>query len=107
LINSDEESFRIKIQNLQNELNHPNHFKGHLNELASLVRMQEDTPGGESIETLDEDSLESVHNYLVQQNAGITHLMDTMKQDTQYVNIMLEETERMKYHILDKDGKKD
>ena len=62
-ITLEEESFRTKLENLQRELNQPAHFKGQLNELAALMRMQEDRLQTEQPrETLDEDSLERIHS---------------------------------------------
>jgi hypothetical protein len=60
-ISLDEEAYRTKLENIQRELNLPNQFKGRLNELAALIRMQEDRPM-EEYETLDEESLENIHN---------------------------------------------
>ena len=39
-ISLEEEAFRKKLENLYTELNKPTQFKGRLNELTSLVRMQ-------------------------------------------------------------------
>jgi nuclear pore complex protein Nup54 len=39
-ISLDEEAFRKKLENLYMELNKPTQYKGRLNELTSLVRMQ-------------------------------------------------------------------
>lgn len=39
-ISMEEEAFRTKLENLQRELNQPNHYKGRLNELSSFLRMQ-------------------------------------------------------------------
>lgn len=39
-ISMEEEAFRKKLENLYMELNKPTQFKGRLNELTSLVRMQ-------------------------------------------------------------------
>ncbi len=60
-ITMDEELFRSKMENLQRELNQPTQYKARLNELAALVRMQEDKPA-EVIEPLDDESLEAVHS---------------------------------------------
>jgi len=45
-VNSNEEAFRSKLQNIQKQLNLPNQYKGRLNELVSVVRMQEELPVG-------------------------------------------------------------
>lgn len=38
-ITSAEEEFRIKLENLNRDLNQPNQFKGKINSLLSLVKM--------------------------------------------------------------------
>jgi hypothetical protein len=39
-IGGNEEAFRSKLETLQRQLNQPNQFKGRLNELSALVRIE-------------------------------------------------------------------
>lgn len=57
----DEEAFRSKLSSLQRELNQPNLFKGRLNELSALVRMQEERQSSTMYDTVDDESLEKMH----------------------------------------------
>jgi Nucleoporin complex subunit 54 len=57
---TDEETYRAKLDNLQQELNKPTQFKSQVRELTSLVRMQEDT-AVQTYEPLDEQSMRDIH----------------------------------------------
>ncbi|KAL6080008.1 Nuclear pore complex protein Nup98-Nup96 [Balamuthia mandrillaris] len=85
----DEEAFRGKLENLQRELNKPTQFKGRLNEITSFVRMQDDF-AQETYEPLDEDSLGTIHEFLRQEQQGLSHLNEILKQDTKALDLMLQ-----------------
>jgi len=79
-ISLDEEAFRKKLENLYMELNKPTQFKGRLNELTSLVRMQDEATQG-NYEPLDPESMQQIHKYLQQQQEGLKHLTEIVKSD--------------------------
>jgi len=90
-ITMEEENFRNKLENLQRELNQPAHFKGQLNELASLIRLQEDHhPLATSEEVLEEESLAQISTLLEQQTLGLSHLIELLRIDMRDLNIIQE-----------------
>jgi len=89
---AEEEAFRAKLENLQRELNKPTLFKGRLNELDSLVRMQDEAPH-DAYEPIDEDSLGAIHQFLEQQQEGLTHVVDVVKKDVLDLDLILAKTE--------------
>lgn len=62
-ISGNEEAFSSKLDSLQRQLNQPNQFKGRLNEITALVRVEKYRPPP-NMEVLDQDSLESIHNVI-------------------------------------------
>jgi len=87
-ISLEEEAFRAKLENLQRELNQPSLFRGRLSDLLSFLRThnQQEVSTASNIhqqltDTLDHDSLESIHTFLEQQTAGLAHLAELLKQD--------------------------
>lgn len=89
-IHPDEDAFRGKLENLQRELSQPTQFKGRLNELNSLVRMQDETSAQIS-QPLEDDDLSNLFKYLSQQTEGIKLLVDVIKNDSQDIDVMLKE----------------
>jgi len=84
----DEEQFRMQLENVQKELNQPNQYKALLNEVNSLVRMQEDNPPI-SYPDLQEEDLKNFQQVLSTQAQGIQVLMESLKKNIEDVNIMI------------------
>eukprot|EP01102_Stenamoeba_stenopodia_P017543 TRINITY_DN6308_c0_g1_i1.p1 TRINITY_DN6308_c0_g1~~TRINITY_DN6308_c0_g1_i1.p1 ORF type:complete len:399 (-),score=129.34 TRINITY_DN6308_c0_g1_i1:42-1238(-) len=89
-IHPDEDAFRGKLENLQRELSQPTQFKGRLNELNSLVRMQEELSPQIS-QPLEDDDLSNLFKYLSQQTEGVKLLVEVIKNDSQDIEVMLKE----------------
>jgi len=87
-ISLEEEAFRKKLENLYTELNKPTQFKGRLNELTSLVRMQDEVTQA-NYEPLDPESMQQIYKYLQQQQEGLKHLTDIVKADLKDMRTMV------------------
>ncbi|WAR00810.1 NUP54-like protein [Mya arenaria] len=89
-IQVDEEQLRVQLEALQAELNHPTQFKGRLNELMSQIRMQNHLTASRSDFNYQMDStvLQEIKTLLKQQQEGLTHLIDIVKEDSQDLNII-------------------
>lgn len=85
----EEELFHAKLTSMQRELNKPTQFQGRLNELTSLVSMQEDISPAVP-EELDAESAENIELYLEHQKNGIEQLLKLLKEDLQDVEITLQ-----------------
>eukprot|EP00033_Pygsuia_biforma_P003540 GCRY01003874.1.p1 GENE.GCRY01003874.1~~GCRY01003874.1.p1 ORF type:complete len:417 (-),score=103.06 GCRY01003874.1:151-1401(-) len=90
-ISQEEETFRVKLEALARALAQPTQFKGRLNELQSLVRIQQ-SRGAEKYEISDEQTLEDIHKFLTQQREGIERLSNVMQKDLRDMGILLKET---------------
>jgi len=88
-ISTEEEAFRSKLEKIERELQMPTQFKGRLNELLSLVRMQEDVVQVNH-ENLDEESLETISKFLQQQQKGIQTLSQVVAKDMKDLAIIME-----------------
>jgi nuclear pore complex protein Nup54 len=88
----DEDMWRQRLLSLQAELQKPNQFKGRLNELASRVRMHQETyASAMSVdkEVLSEQDSNQVAQFLAEQRRGLSHLTDVIKNDARNLSIML------------------
>jgi nuclear pore complex protein Nup54 len=83
-IQTEEETLRAKLEQIQSELNAPTKFKGCLNELMCRVRQFQ---GQRSISSysLDESTLNEIKRHLKQEQDGIGHLLAIVKHDSQLV----------------------
>ncbi|CAI9726008.1 Hypothetical predicted protein [Octopus vulgaris] len=79
-----EEQFRAQLEALQSELNHPTQFKGRLNELLSQIRMQNHltTPWVDANYQMEPVMEEEIRELLKQQQTGIQHIIQLMKEDS-------------------------
>lgn len=84
----EEEAFRDKLQALRRDLNEPNKFKSMLNELTSLVRMQDEMQDL-NYETIDEENMDKIFQVLQQQQEGLVRLTDIVTRDLQDLHLML------------------
>lgn len=82
-IQEEEETLKVQLEQLQVELNHPTQFKGRLNELMSQMRMQLQTASGRTdpAYAMDGDTQADIKIILKQQQEGIQHLIDIIKED--------------------------
>lgn len=89
-IQVDEEQLRVQLEALQTELNHPTQFKGRLNELMSQIRMQNHLTSSRSdVNYQMEPSVQTeIKTLLKQQQEGLQHLIDIIKDDTQDMNLI-------------------
>ncbi|XP_045203679.2 nuclear pore complex protein Nup54-like [Mercenaria mercenaria] len=89
-IQVDEEQLRVHLEAIQAELNHPTQFKGRLNELMSQIRMQNHLAASRSDVNyqIDPSMLHELKTLLKQQQEGLTHLIDIVKEDTQDLNVI-------------------
>lgn len=79
-----EEQFRAQLEALQSELNHPTQFKGRLNELLSQIRMQNHMTASRADTNYQMEPLmeEEIRELLKQQQTGIHHIIQLMKEDS-------------------------
>ncbi|CAE1242890.1 NUP54 [Acanthosepion pharaonis] len=79
-----EEQFRAQLEALQSELNHPTQFKGRLNELLSQIRMQNHMTASRADTNYQMEPLmeEEIRELLKQQQTGIHHIIQLMKDDS-------------------------
>nr|XP_055036973.1 nucleoporin p54 isoform X1 [Misgurnus anguillicaudatus] len=82
-IQLDEEHLRVQLETIQSELNAPTQFKGRLNELMSQIRMQNHFGSVRSEERyrVDADLLREIKQHLKQQQEGLSHLINVIKDD--------------------------
>jgi nuclear pore complex protein Nup54 len=88
----DEDMWRQRLLSLQAELQKPNQFKGRLNELASRVRMHQETYASAMTvakEALSEQDAQQVAQFLADQRRGLAHLTEILKTDTRNLGVML------------------
>eukprot|EP01116_Phalansterium_solitarium_P012053 TRINITY_DN28007_c0_g1_i1.p1 TRINITY_DN28007_c0_g1~~TRINITY_DN28007_c0_g1_i1.p1 ORF type:complete len:450 (+),score=154.65 TRINITY_DN28007_c0_g1_i1:76-1425(+) len=83
----EEEQLREQLAALQREMQQPTRYRNRLNELAALVRIQADK-APEEYDRLDEESLESIHKYLSDQQQGLKHLTDVLRTDARHLGIL-------------------
>ncbi|BFZ05156.1 hypothetical protein BsWGS_08195 [Bradybaena similaris] len=82
-IQAEEETLKVQLEQLKVELNHPTQFKGRLDELMSQMRTQLQMASGraESTYQIDQETQAEVRLILKQQQDGIQHLIDIVKED--------------------------
>ncbi|KAK3798088.1 hypothetical protein RRG08_034644 [Elysia crispata] len=82
-IQEEEETLKVQLEQLQVELNHPTQFKGRLNELMSQMRMQLQTSSARTdpAYAMDGDTQADIKIILKQQQEGLQHLIDIIKED--------------------------
>ena len=86
---ASEDGFRTKLEQTQKELNAPGQYKSALNEVDAILMLQDKTPEtSEEAVPFDEETLETMQNFLKQQHEGIRHLVNILEQD-------LEDTQKM------------
>ncbi|KAK7097934.1 nucleoporin p54-like [Littorina saxatilis] len=86
----EEEMLKVQLEHLQVELNHPTQFKGRLNELMSQIRMQSQAGFGRDEPTyqMDTNMQAEIKLILKQQQEGLQHLIDVIKDDSKDLNRM-------------------
>ncbi|XP_078325734.1 nuclear pore complex protein Nup54-like isoform X2 [Crassostrea virginica] len=89
-IQAEEEQLRVQLEKIQLELNHPTQFKGRLNELMSQIRMQNHLAGTRNDVSyqMDPSLQEEIKHLLKQQQEGLKHLVDIIKDDAQDIQLM-------------------
>ncbi|XP_061589666.1 nucleoporin p54 isoform X2 [Cololabis saira] len=89
-IQVDEEHLRVQLDTIQSELNAPTQFKGRLNELMSQIRMQNHFGAVRSEErySVDEDLLRQIKQHLKQQQDGLSHLINVIKDDLEDIKLV-------------------
>eukprot|EP00731_Ephydatia_muelleri_P030790 Em0022g304a len=91
-IQPDEEQLRVRLENIQGELDAPLKFKGRLNELMSVLRMQLLVPGAraEGKYAIDPLVFEDIKQHLQQQQGALAQLVKVIKEDTEDLNCVEE-----------------
>ncbi|KAK3099683.1 hypothetical protein FSP39_007976 [Pinctada imbricata] len=91
-IQAEEEQLRVQLEKIQLELNHPTQFKGRLNELMSQIRMQNQLSGSRSDVSyqLDAGLQQEIKQLLKQQQEGLKHLVDIIKEDSHDLQLIEE-----------------
>ncbi|KAM6902520.1 nucleoporin p54 isoform 1-T1 [Xenentodon cancila] len=89
-IQVDEEHLRVQLDTIQSELNAPTQFKGRLNELMSQIRMQNHFGAVRSEErySVDADLLREIKQHLKQQQDGLSHLINVIKDDLEDIKLI-------------------
>ncbi|XP_051536188.1 nucleoporin p54-like isoform X2 [Myxocyprinus asiaticus] len=89
-IQLDEEHLRVQLETIQSELNAPTQFKGRLNELMSQIRMQNHFGAVRSEERyrVDADLLREIKQHLKQQQEGLSHLINVIKDDVDDIKMI-------------------
>ncbi|RUS82171.1 hypothetical protein EGW08_010053 [Elysia chlorotica] len=89
-IQEEEETLKVQLEQLQVELNHPTQFKGRLNELMSQMRMQLQTASGRTDPAylMDGDTQADIKIILKQQQEGLQHLIDIIKEDAADIQLI-------------------
>ena len=82
----DEENLKMTFETMLRELYKPTQYRGRLNDLLSQVRMHNLGVAGDTnttfrYDSIEEDSLSNIGNYLTEQNEGLSHLMGVIKED--------------------------
>jgi len=85
-----EEHLRARLENLQRELNKPTQLKGRLNELSSLVRMQEQRRPHVIFEAIDETDEPKIFEFLSELQNGLSHLTEILKVDMRNLQVMMD-----------------
>lgn len=81
-IQPEEEALKVKLESLIHAISIPNKFRGRLNELLPLIRMQQ--PAASHINSnahLDQDSLEEIKSLLKKQQAGLNEMVKIVQSD--------------------------
>ncbi|XP_053559376.1 nucleoporin p54 [Bombina bombina] len=89
-IQAEEEHLRVQLDTIQCELNAPTQFKGRLNELMSQIRMQNHFGAVKSEEKyyVDADLLREIKQHLKQQQEGLSHLTNVIKDDLEDIKLI-------------------
>lgn len=89
-IQAEEEQLRVQLEKIQLELNHPTQFKGRLNELMSQIRMQNHLAGTRADVSyqMDPSLQQEIKHLLKQQQEGLKHLVNIIKEDAQDIQLM-------------------
>lgn len=96
-IQPEEEDLKVKIQQLEKELNSPTHYRGRLNELMSHVRLHKATveKRGDVKYYIDPNAVEWVKQFFCHQQESMSHLVGTIKKCKELVERMEEENEEL------------
>ncbi|XP_033743990.1 nuclear pore complex protein Nup54-like isoform X2 [Pecten maximus] len=89
-IQAEEEQLRVQLEKSQAELNHPTQFKGRLNELMSQIRMQNHLASTRTDISyqIDPTLQDEIKQLLKQQQEGLRHLIQIIKQDGQDLQLI-------------------
>ena len=79
-LQTTEENFRYRLEQIQKELNSPGVYKSALNEISATL-MQEAPEGGGGEREWDVETTEKMQEFLKQQHEGIMHLVDIINED--------------------------
>ncbi|XP_070552255.1 nuclear pore complex protein Nup54-like [Ptychodera flava] len=89
-IQVEEEQLRVQLESIQAELNAPTQFKGRLNEMMSQIRMQSQASAArnEARYSIDLALQEEIKQHLKQQQEGIRHLINVIKDDVEDLQLV-------------------
>ncbi|XP_060083541.1 nuclear pore complex protein Nup54-like [Ylistrum balloti] len=89
-IQAEEEQLRVQLEKSQAELNHPTQFKGRLNELMSQIRMQNHLAATRTDVSyqIDPALQDEIKQLLKQQQEGLRHLIQIIKEDGQDLQLI-------------------
>jgi len=93
----EEEALRSQLEALQNQLNAPAQFKGQLSELLSQMRMQRQEAAHREVEryTMDPAIQDDIKQFLVMEQNGMAHLIETIQNDMASLKIIKEGMTRL------------
>ncbi|XP_054271241.1 nuclear pore complex protein Nup54 [Macrosteles quadrilineatus] len=88
----EEEALRSQLEALHSQVNTPAQFKGRLNELLSLMRMQrqESSQAPSERYSMDPDAQEEIHQFLLEQHYAMQQVVQTVNQDLKDLKTMTE-----------------
>ncbi|GFG29847.1 hypothetical protein Cfor_00778 [Coptotermes formosanus] len=93
----EEEALRSQLEALQNQLNAPAQFKGQVSELLSQMRMQRQEAAHREVEryTMDPAIQDDIKQFLVMEQNGMAHLIETIQTDVASLKIIKEGMTRL------------
>lgn len=93
----EEEALRSQLEALQNQLHAPAQFKGQVSELLSQMRMQRQEAAHREVErySMDPSVQDDIKQFLVMEQNGMAHLIETIQTDMATLKIIKEGMTRL------------
>ncbi|XP_069702368.1 nucleoporin p54 [Periplaneta americana] len=93
----EEEALRSQLEALHNQLNAPAQFKGQVSELLSQMRMQRQEAAHREVErySMDPAIQDDIKQFLVMEQNGMAHLIETIQRDMSNLKIIKEGMTRL------------